>query len=379
MIEIGNIRLHLDATGDRIGDSDFEFTGWIAADQPITAVWLPAAKSTRLTTTERPDVQRFFPDRIALGFAGKCRADALGPNGLRLAVQLGEQILKVDHPVPLALPKPPLGQRIAAAFQLGWWRLRGHFATDSSARFAWILRRHLLARRLRGGIFRRHHTDALLAEFAASLPAAHFLQIGANDGLTGDPLYPLLQRRGNRWRGVLVEPVAHLFTQLSQRHGNNPALRLEQAAIGESDGTTIIHRLATAPTDPLWLDQIPSLDPRLLQENAAQFGQTGSAIVREEVRSYAVATLLERHAITRLDLVVIDAEGMDWRILRQFDLQTLEPKLILYEHQHLSAAEREAAHQFLARFNYGWAETPEGDTMAWRLIDAKATTHFSQH
>ena len=71
--------------------------------------------------------------------------------------------------------------------------------------------------------------------------------------------------------------------------------------------------------------------------------------------------------MTRLDLIVIDAEGMDWRILRQFDLRNLEPQLILYEHQHLSAEARDEAHQFLANFNYGWVEIPEGDTLAWRL------------
>ncbi|HEX4665501.1 MAG TPA: FkbM family methyltransferase [Chthoniobacterales bacterium] len=367
MIELENIRLHLEPKGDRVGNSDLEFTGWVVADRPIAAVWLPEAKSIRLTTGERPDVRRVFPDRIALGFAGKCPADAIGSNGLRLAVQLGEQIVEVEHPVPGALSKPPFVERIAAALQLGCWRLRERFATDSAARFGWVLRRHLLARSLRGGFFQRHHADALLADFASALPEARFLQIGANDGLTGDPLYPLLQRPGTRWRGVLVEPVAHLFAQLSERHGHNPALRLEQAAIAESNGTTLIHRLAVAPSDSLWLDQIPSLDPGLLRQNAEQFGQMDAAIVREEVSCYTVATLLRHHMMNRLDLLVIDAEGMDWRILRQFDLRELEPQLILYEHQHLTAEARGEAHQFLVHFNYGWAETPEGDTLAWRL------------
>jgi FkbM family methyltransferase len=366
MITVENIRVHLDPKGDRVGGSDFEFTGWAAADRPIRAVWLPEAKSVRLTTCERPDVRRVFPDRIALGFCGKCPANAIGPGGLRIAIQLGEQILEVDHPVPAALPKPPFVERIVTALQRGWLRLRERMSADSSARFACVLRRHLLARRRRGGVFERRHTDALLADFATSIPDAHFLQIGANDGFIGDPLCPLLQRSETHWRGVLVEPVAHLFAQLEQRHGNNQTLRLEQAAIGESDGTTVIHRLATAPTDSIWLDQIPSLDPALLQQNAEQFGQAGGAVVREEVQCYTVATLLGRHMMTRLDLLVIDAEGMDWRILRQFDLRSLAPKLILYEHQHLSAEERDEAHQFLAHFNYGWAETPEGDTLAWR-------------
>lgn len=367
MIELENIRLHLEPKGDRVGDSDFAFTGWVVADRPIAAVWLPEAQSIRLTTCDRPDVEPVFPDLIATGFAGECPAYILNSNRLRIAVQLGEQILEVDHPVPAALPRPSLAERLLALIQLRWLSLREKMPADASERFGFTLRRHLLARRLRRGVFQRHHIDALLSDFARSMPEAHFLQIGANDGLTGDPLYPLLQRPETQWRGVLVEPVAHLFAQLVERHGQNPALRLEQAAIGESDRNTVIHRLETAPTDSIWLDQIPSLDPELFQRNAAQFGQAGGAIVREEVRCYTVATLLRRHMMTRLDLIVIDAEGMDWRILRQFDLRNLEPQLVLYEHQHLSAEARDEAHQFLANFNYGWVETPEGDTLAWRL------------
>jgi hypothetical protein len=45
-------------------------------------------------------------------------------------------------------------------------------------------------------------------------------------------------------------------------------------------------------------------------------------------------------------------------------IDRLRPKLILYEHQHLSSEDRQTAHQFLARHNYDLAEMPEGDTIA---------------
>ena len=367
MIEKEGVRLHLDLTSDRNGNADFKFTGWIAADEPITAIWLPAANSARLTTCDRPDVQRVFPDLATLGFSGKCAAAQLDREGLLLALQVGERSLEVHHPVPSSVPELPFLQRMTGALQLVWLRLRERWAANPSERFARALQRHLLARDLRGGVFQRRHTDALLADFATSVPDAVFLQIGANDGFTGDPLNPLIRRADTRWRGVLVEPVAHLFAQLSERYGDNPALRLERAAIGETDGTTIIHRLETGPADSLFLEQIPSLDPVLLQRNAGQFGRTETATVGEEVPSLSVATLLKRHAITQLDLLVIDAEGWDWRILRQFNLQTLRPKLILYEHQHLTAEEREQAHRLLAGSKYGYAVTDEGDTLAWNL------------
>ena len=368
MIEKEDLLVHLDPTGDRIANRDFEFTGWVAAESPVTAVWLPAAGPARLTTNDRPDVARVFPDHRTLGFGGKCPANAIGPNGLRIAVRLNGKTVEVDHPVPEPLVPAPLIQRFFARFQLAWLCLRERLVSNPSRRFACTLRRHLIARRLRGGVFARRHTDALLEDFATAVPEAFFLQIGANDGFTGDPLYPLITRRDSRWRGVLVEPVAHLFAQLSQRHKQNPALQLEQAAIGERDGTMMIHRLTTRPGDSLWLDQIPSLDRAVVEQNAAQFGKNAEQLVEEEVQSLTVASLLQRHGIAQLDLLVIDAEGWDWRILRQFDFTHLRPKLILYEHQHLRLEECKAAHEFLARFGYDWVETKEGDTLAWARI-----------
>ncbi|MEO6969437.1 MAG: FkbM family methyltransferase [Chthoniobacterales bacterium] len=370
MIEKDGVLVHLDPKGDRIGHSDFVFTGWVAAERPVSAVWLPAAGPARLTTCDRPDVRRVFPNRRTLGFSGQCAEREIGPGGLRIAVQLGDQALEVEHPVPAALPQPPWAQKISSGLQLGWLRWRERMASNSSQRFAHTLQRHLLARQARGGVFQRRHSDALLADFATAVPDALFVQIGANDGFTGDPLNHLIMRPDTRWRGVLVEPVAHLFEQLSARYGNDPALQLERAAIGETDGTTVIHRLQTGPGDSLWLEQIPSLDPGLLQRNAGQFGKADSATVEETVPCLSVATLLERHAIARLDLLVIDTEGWDWRILRQFDLARLPPKLLLYEHQHLSPNDRESAHHFLAQQAYEWVDTEEGDTIAWRPPDS---------
>jgi FkbM family methyltransferase len=367
MVEKNGVLVHLDPKGDRIGAADLEFDGWVAANRPVQAVWLPAAGRQRLTTCERPDVQHVFPNRTALGFSGKCKGSDIGPNGLRLAIQLGDETLEIEHPLPPPLPRPPFPERIVSALQLIWLRGRARLTTNSSKRWILTLQRHLLYRRKRSGVFRRPHTDALLSDFATAVPDAVFIQIGANDGFTGDPLNHLINRPDTSWRGVLVEPVAHLFAKLSERYGHDPALRLERAAIGERDGTIEIHRLQTTADDSLWLQQLPSLDPALLQQNASEFGKAELPTVTEVVPCLSVATLLARYQMDRFDLLVIDVEGWDWRLLRQFDLTRLQPKLLLYEHQHLAPEERAQAHQFLAQHTYEWAETEEGDTVAWRL------------
>jgi hypothetical protein len=72
--------------------------------------------------------------------------------------------------------------------------------------------------------------------------------------------------------------------------------------------------------------------------------------------------------MSRIDLLVIDTEGHDFRILRQFDLIALAPVLVMFEHQHLSPADKSAAYSLLRRAGYSWREVPEGDTLAWRWV-----------
>ena len=368
MVEHKDVLIHLDPQGDRVAASDLNFSGWIAANQAIKSVSIAAEKNHPLPLCQRPDVELVLPGRIAIGFSGTAKGVDLRADSLRLRVEAESETFEIAHPVPPALVSPPTAQRFLNWWTIVWLRLRERLTRDTSECWRLTLRRHLVYRRQRSGIFRRPHADALLLDFARIHRRAFFLQIGANDGFTGDPLGSLLASAGKGWRGVLVEPVAHLFAQLSDRYAQNRALKLERAAVGESDGEIEIYRLQTAVGDSLFLDQLPSLDREVVQRNASVFGAADSRIIAESVPSFCVATLLARHEIAQLDLLVIDTEGWDWRILRQFDLAALGPKLIFFEHQHLSTEDERAAQARLNENSYNWAKTPEGDTIAWRIV-----------
>lgn len=358
---MNEVLLHVDVAGDRVAGEAFAFTGWVVADESIEAIALREAKEQSLQLSARPDVERVFPNRHAIGFAGRSRAQ----ESLHFVIRIAGATLERDHVLPSPLPRRSLGAKILSRGQQAFSQSREHLASGPEERWRLVLQRHLRQRRERGGLFARRHAEVLLGDFAKALPDAAFLQIGANDGRTGDPLFALLAREDLRWHGLLVEPVLHLFSQLAELHQSNPRLRLEQAAIGESDGLTTIHRLVTEEGDSLWLQQIPSLDSDRVREGAGALGGTGKRIVSEEVPALTVATLLARHHLDRLDLLVIDTEGWDWRILRQFDLRGLRVRLVLFEHQHLPAGDRSEAHLFLEAAGFAWAEMPEGDTLAW--------------
>jgi len=54
----------------------------------------------------------------------------------------------------------------------------------------------------------------------------------------------------------------------------------------------------------------------------------------------------------RLISCTIDAEGFDYVILRQFDFTTLHPRIVLFEHKHLTNQDRRAAKTMMELAGY---------------------------
>jgi hypothetical protein len=84
-------------------------------------------------------------------------------------------------------------------------------------------------------------------------------------------------------------------------------------------------------------------------------------ISRKQVRCETLASLLDRHGVSRIDLVHVDAEGHDHRIIRQIDFERFSPRLILYEHGGDAA---DVSADLLARKGYTLIDC--GDRMAVR-------------
>lgn len=57
--------------------------------------------------------------------------------------------------------------------------------------------------------------------------------------------------------------------------------------------------------------------------------------------------MFTKNAINNLKLLLIDAEGYDWKILSQIDLFVHKPVIINFEHYHLQDFEKTEAISFL--------------------------------
>jgi FkbM family methyltransferase len=174
------------------------------------------------------------------------------------------------------------------------------------------------------------------------------VQIGSNDGKTGDPLYPLLQKHQN-WKALFVEPVPYSFKKLKENYPDSNRFRFENVAINE--GTSMVFYWVdskakeTLPDLPYWFDQLGSFDKTHITKHFD--GALAPFVKSTLLEGLNLKTLFQRNNISNISVLHIDTEGYDWKILSQLDLNQFEPRFILFEQNHLSKEEREEAISFL--------------------------------
>lgn len=66
-----------------------------------------------------------------------------------------------------------------------------------------------------------------------------------------------------------------------------------------------------------------------------------------EVPCLTFESLCQKHAVERIDLVHIDTEGYDFEVIKLIDLDRWRPKVLLFEHKHLSPTEHSACVEHL--------------------------------
>jgi FkbM family methyltransferase len=195
-------------------------------------------------------------------------------------------------------------------------------------------------------------------------PSLSFIQVGANDGVYVDPLRSYVQRFG--WRGVLVEPQPDVFARLVENYRDQAdRLIFENVAIAPRDRQVVLYRVPglTAVADQTMQDSlsVTSAHPQVV---ARQGGVAAHQLEQVLVPAVRLDELIERHALTDLDLLQIDCEGYDGEVLQAIDLSRHRPRLIQFEHGHMARGDLDALERRLAGTTTGCC-TEAGSPTAW--------------
>lgn len=194
---------------------------------------------------------------------------------------------------------------------------------------------------------------------------ARFLQIGANDGRTNDPLFPAIERYD--LRGICVEPLPEAFRRLQDTHADRPGVTLLQQAAGSAAGWTELY-VAVPPEDA-------DDEMRRDAERKATFSHAdaarkarkiGGTVGERRVRVATLPDLVREGGLEGIDVLQIDAEGEDWNLLQQVEGLRRLPALVNLEHKGLAEQARIAMQKWLTTHGYVWFEHGR-DTCALRV------------
>ena len=207
-------------------------------------------------------------------------------------------------------------------------------------------------------------------------PKPVFLEIGANDGVSNDPVFPFVDRFG--WTGIMVEPLPAAFAKLKKNYSAYSQVHLVNAAIGEVDGERTLYKIKEYEGQYGNASQFASFNRGLIASQTAYVPNARNEIEEIQVPCMTIESLLTRYPVGSINVLIIDVEGYDGQILRMIDFRRLSPAIIQFEHAAMDKTERKAVAGLLIGHGYrlfsdaldtiayrapeyfGWAENSKG-------------------
>lgn len=228
--------------------------------------------------------------------------------------------------------------------------------------FGWDIRRYVTECGIGAPLL-----DLAVAAFCVPGAVPFVVQVGANDGVTDDPLRHLIRK--HHLPGLLIEPMPDAFAQLQANYAGQPRIAFENSALWKDDGECDFFRFRPAAYANPRVKGMAGLSSEVLLTAARRLPGLSRHLETIRVRTSTPKSIFEKHNVSRADLLLVDTEGFDDQILKLILDFGLAPAIIYYEHIHLGPDRQDAAARFLSERGYRFART-RTDTLALRCPGA---------
>ena len=188
-----------------------------------------------------------------------------------------------------------------------------------------------------------------------------FIQIGAFDGISTDPLYKYVGKYG--WRGVMVEPQPRPAEKLRELYRGNDRITVLQGAVDSEHGKRTLFTVESE-TAPIWAGGMASFQREHIVKHSYIIPGLEAMIREITVDCITFDDVFEHLSSERIDLLQIDAEGADAHILSLFPFDRVKPAIIHWEIKNLTKAQKEDCFERLSGFGYRLAPSGGEDMMA---------------
>jgi FkbM family methyltransferase len=178
-----------------------------------------------------------------------------------------------------------------------------------------------------------------------------FVQVGANDGSSEDPVSVLAKR--HKWTGLVIEPVKALFTELCTTYRNSPRIECVKAACAEKARELQFFQIKYRNGQSAHSNKgLSSLHRDVIRGHFKSEEEFDRNVEEIRVAALPLNELLEARKIERVNLLVTDTEGADLQVLQGFDLQKYAPDLLMIEHYHLGEEGRRTLNEMMHGAGY---------------------------
>lgn len=199
----------------------------------------------------------------------------------------------------------------------------------------------------------------LLEKLAKTKKDIIFIQVGANDGVSFDNIYPFFVN--HPCKGLVIEPLPTFFERLRLNYKDYPRITPLNVALHPSQTECQIYtvRHESLQNYPQSVAGIASFNKSHLLPTVKE-----SDIQVVTVQCRTLMALIHDHQITELDYLQVDTEGFDYEVIKMIDFSLVKPKIIKFESIHLQSAQKAELYRLLA--NHGYKLIKESmDTIAY--------------
>jgi FkbM family methyltransferase len=193
-----------------------------------------------------------------------------------------------------------------------------------------------------------------------------FIQIGAHDGIAGDPIRPIIVERSG-WYGLLIEPQPSVFERLRSNYSAH-ATRLQflNAAISNTSGERNFFTIPESELNrlglPDWAGEVASFEISHIENHFPS-----AQIETIKIKTLTFAEAADYLPDGRTDLVVMDVEGHERVIIENIDMDRHRVRFIIFEHKHMADADKEHVMHILRKQGFSLKEFGR-DTIGYRHL-----------
>lgn len=235
------------------------------------------------------------------------------------------------------------------------------------------------------GYARRQERDSTFVHglLIASLAKAEYLnrrlriiQVGANNGIVGDPLHDFLRNYGNLVNILFVEPQIQLKEELI-KNTNNKANKTfyEFCAISSCSGSIELF----SPNQSIYPAStgIASFDKSQVERRLVRFWgcnhkpEEGTDYLKFIVPCLSLAELRKLPSVGTdepiADVLIVDSEGHDDTVIKSIGDPNRLPAVISFEHKNLTSNAYEELKGWLSNAGFSAYKWSKSDAVAFRI------------